>query len=186
MSVTGPNQPHHQIAARATKASTKNTGVLTSFMAMPPSVPAGCLSRDAPKLLSGNPTLGHTWWPGGGCGRSMSRPRVVGAEVPEMALQVAAGVTAAAVGLVLDIDHDLGSRRLGPGVVSVGVRDDNVRALRFRAADLRRLLHQVAELVLTDGAQHHNAVAERQLGVDDHLIAIARHNQVLLEAERAA
>jgi hypothetical protein len=53
-------------------------------------------------------------------------PGVVRAEIPDMALHIAARVAAAAVALVLDLDDDLGAGGFGPRVVRVGVRDDYV------------------------------------------------------------
>src|SRR3546814_17995337 len=66
----------------------------------------------------------------------MRLPRVVAAEPPQVAFDVAAGVAASAVVLVGDVPDDGGAGGLRPRVVRVGVGADHAGALRFAHADL--------------------------------------------------
>src|SRR3546814_14942617 len=66
----------------------------------------------------------------------MRLPRVVAAEPPQVAFDVAAGVAASAVVLVGDVHDDGGAGGLRPRVVRVGVGDAHAGALRFAHADL--------------------------------------------------
>ena len=50
--------------------------------------------------------------------------------------EVATTKTASAVISVLDIRHDLGTGGLRPRINRIGVRDDDIRALRLGSADL--------------------------------------------------
>ena len=122
--------------------------------------------------------------PLGASGRRCFRPGIVAAERPQMPLGIAAGVVAAAIGLVDDIDHDLGPCRLGAGVMRVdfGRHDIDRAAL---AADFVRLAHQPAELGFLHRAQHDHAAPERELRMVDRA-ALAWHDQVTLEPESAA
>ena len=63
-------------------------------------------------------------------------PRIVGGEIPQMALDVATTKTVSAVISVLDIRHDLGTDGLRQNINRIGVRDDDIRALRLGSADL--------------------------------------------------
>jgi len=56
--------------------------------------------------------------------------------IPQMVLEVATTKTASAVISVLDIHHDLGTGGLRPHINRIGVRDDDIRALRLGSADL--------------------------------------------------
>ena len=62
-----------------------------------------------------------------------------------MSFEIATGISATAGGLDLDVQHDLGARRLGAGVVRIRVVHEQIADLRFDAADLVGLYHQVAE-----------------------------------------
>ena len=64
-----------------------------------------------------------------------------------MAFEVARRVIPAAIVLRLDVDHDLGAGRLGPGVMRVDVIDHHIDALRDRLA-LRRRCDQTSVLGL--------------------------------------
>lgn len=85
---------------------------------------------------------------GGGAAifRSGGRPRVVGADAPEVAFEVAAGEGAAAVVHVADVEDHLGTGGFGGGVDGVGVVDDEVDALGLAEADLVGLDHELAGL----------------------------------------
>ena len=98
-------------------------------------------------------------------GRSLDVPWIVGAEIPHVSFEIATGISATAGGLDLDVQHDLGARRLGAGVVRFRVVHEQIADLRFDAADLVGLYHQVAERGLLDRSHHHHAGAERELGV---------------------
>ncbi len=105
-----------------------------------------------------------------------------------MPFRIPAAIVAAAVLLVGDLEQNLGACPLRLGVMRIGVGDDNVAALRLRAADLVRLAHVSAErAVPVGGTQHDHAVAvgQRQLRMD-HAIVLAAGHQVLAEAESAA
>src|SRR5215831_20348297 len=54
--------------------------------------------------------------------------------IPQMVLEVATTKTASAVISVLDIHHDLGTGGLRPHINRIGVRDDDIRALRLGSA----------------------------------------------------
>ena len=66
----------------------------------------------------------------------MCFPWIVGGEIPQMVLELATTKTASAVISVLDIHHDLGTGGLRPDINGIGVRDDDIRALRLDSADL--------------------------------------------------
>src|SRR3546814_11176451 len=91
----------------------------------------------------------------------MRLPRVVAAEPPQVAFDVAAGVAASAVVLVGDV-HDVGGAGgLRPRVVRVGVGVDHPGALRFGHAapvGLRDLPSSLAGLA--GPAAHAPAVAD--------------------------
>jgi hypothetical protein len=59
-----------------------------------------------------------------------------------MAFEVAAGVVAAAIVLRLEIEHDLRSRRLGAGVMTIDIGDDHISPLRVDARGGRRWLDE--------------------------------------------
>ena len=59
-----------------------------------------------------------------------------------MAFEVAAGVVAAALVLRLEIEHDLRSRRLGAGVMTIDIGDDHISPLRVDARGGRRWLDE--------------------------------------------
>ena len=74
-------------------------------------------------------------------------PGIVGSEVPDVTLRIAARVGAPPVGLVLEGHHDLRAGRDRAGVVLVRVLDDDVGALRDEPALLaRRLLSRSKSL----------------------------------------
>lgn len=73
-------------------------------------------------------------------------PRVVCAEVPQMAFQISAAKSPAPVVLVLNDEDNLGTRAFRTRIDGVSVRDDDVRALSFGTTDFVRLFHQPAEL----------------------------------------
>jgi hypothetical protein len=112
-------------------------------------------------------------------------PRVVGADAPEVAFEVATGEGAAAVVHLADVEDHLGSGGFGGGVDGVGVFDDEVRAFGLAEADLVGLGHELAEVAaIVDGAEHDHAVSEGELGVGDGVVG-AEMDCVLLEAEGA-
>src|SRR5690606_40180678 len=115
----------------------------------------------------------------------MALPRVVAAEPPQVALDVAAGVAATAVVLVGDVHDDGGAGGLRPRVMCVGVGNDHAGALGLAHADLFGLGDLPAPFAGVVGrAEHDHAVAEDQLRVV-HDVAIGVHG-LLLEAEGAA
>ena len=61
----------------------------------------------------------------------MCFPWIVGGEIPQMVLELATTKTASAVISVLDIHHDLGTGGLRLHINSIGVPDDDIRALRL-------------------------------------------------------
>src|SRR6185503_6345004 len=117
--------------------------------------------------------------------QSCSVPRIVGAEVPDVAPRIAAGIAATAVVLVLERHDHRGAGFDGAGMVGVHVVHDDVGAGRDGAAYAGRWLLKPAELVVARRAQHDHAVAEDELGVSDRA-AVTRHDEMLLEAEGVA
>ena len=77
----------------------------------------------------------------GFAGRAL--PGIVGAEIPDMPFRIAARVAAAA--LLLDVEHDLGARRLGPLAVRRRILDEQVADLGLGPARVGRLRHQPVE-----------------------------------------
>jgi hypothetical protein len=114
-------------------------------------------------------------------------PRVVGADAPRVAFEVAAAEVAAAVVHVSDVDDHLGSCGLCGGVDGVGVGDDEVGALSFAAADLVGLDHVFAGFAaVVDGAKHDHAAAEGELGMHDCLVVGAEVDGLFFESEGGA
>src|SRR6185312_5169464 len=116
---------------------------------------------------------------------SLSPPRIVAAERPQVAFRVAAAVAGAAVVLLLAVVHDQRAGGLGLFVVGPAVGDDHIGALGFAAADLVGLGDAPAERVVAHAAQHQHAVAVHELGVR-HAAGIVVVNRMFLEAEGAA
>ena len=132
-------------------------------------------------VVSDPARLGAPAWDGGSAGR----PGVVRPEGPDVALETAARIVAASVVLIARRQHHLGTgggapsrsghrhlrqRRTAPGLPCRHARRVSPRAHRSRP-------------MLAGEAQHDHAVAECELGVGDS-VTLARHDQVLLEAER--
>ena len=82
-----------------------------------------------------------------------------------MAFEVVRRVIAAVVVLRLDVDHDLGASRLGPGVMRIDVIDHPIDALRDGPTFLW-CCNQTSILRL-DIAKHVHAVAKRELCMSD-------------------
>src|SRR5215510_4991794 len=102
-----------------------------------------------------------------------------------MAFEVAAGETAPAVILILNVEYDLCACRLGLPVDDVGVRDDHVSGLCFSAADLAGLLHKSPERRIGHRCEHDHSISEAELGVGDRAILVGR-DELLFKAEDAA
>jgi hypothetical protein len=66
------------------------------------------------------------------------RPGIVGAEIPQMPLEIAARVEAAPVILIGNLHDDLGPGSFRPRVMRIGVVDDHVGALGPGPAHLLR------------------------------------------------
>src|SRR4051812_20009362 len=107
---------------------------------------------------------------------SLGRVRVVRAERPGVALEVAGAVLTAAVVLVGEAADDLRARRLRPVVMRVWVVDHDVERDRAPGRVDRRL-------ALAALAQHHDPGTQPKLGVLDRpgVVAVDR---LLLESER--
>ena len=113
-------------------------------------------------------------------------PGVVGADVPEVAFEVAAGEGAAAVVHVADVEDHLGAGSFGGGVDGVGVAHDEVDAFGLAEADLVGLDHELAVFAsVVNGTEHDHAVAEGELGVHDGGVVGAEVDGLLFEAEGA-
>jgi hypothetical protein len=111
-------------------------------------------------------------------------PRVVGADAPEVAFEVAAGEGAAAVVHVADVEDHFGSGGFGGSVDGIGIGDDEVDALGFAEADLVGLDHEIGGFAaVVDGAEHDHAVAEGELGVHDGGLVEAEVDGLLFETE---
>src|SRR5262249_20229269 len=80
-----------------------------------------------------------------------------------MALWIAAAESAAAVVLVLDVDHNFESGRLGSNITSMSIRDDEVGLLGFFPTDICWLAVIPAVFVIRDRAKHNHSVAEAEL-----------------------
>ena len=115
--------------------------------------------------------------------RRSAHPRIVSAEGPDMAFEVAAGIVAPAIILRLELEHDLGAFRLGARVMAIDVGDDHIVALRDGLSFEGRR-DQMAILGL-DVAKHDHAVAENELGMGD-AVALAWHHHLLRETESLA
>ncbi|MDX6460966.1 MAG: hypothetical protein QOE55_4663 [Acidobacteriaceae bacterium] len=63
--------------------------------------------------------------------------------MPDMPLGIAARECLAATAFLFEIDHHLGTGNLGAGINRIYVRDDKIRSLCLRSADLIRLLQQI-------------------------------------------
>src|SRR6185437_6718227 len=127
-----------------------------------------------------------TTWPAqAGLSLLFDLPRIVTAEIPQMALRIAAAVAGAAVVLfrIFVDDHRAGGQ--GLFVMRLAVRHDHAGTLRFAAADLVGLRDMFSEIVVAYAAQHDHAVAVDQLRVLD-FVAIVFVDGVPGEAERLA
>jgi PadR family transcriptional regulator PadR len=128
---------------------------------------------------------------GGGLGLGLGLgPGVVGADVPEVAFEVAAGEGAATVVHVADVEDHLGGGGFGGGVDGVGVVDDEVDAFGLAETDLVRLNHEpavfaTAGALFGNGAEHDHAVAEGELRVQDGGVVGAEVDGLFFEAEGA-
>ena len=113
-------------------------------------------------------------------------PRVVGADVPEVAFEVAAGEGAAAVVHVAMSSDDGRAGGFGGGVDGIGVGDDEVEAFGLAQIDLVGLNDVLAVFAaVIDGAEHDHAVAEGELGVGDGVVVGSDVDGIFLEAEGA-
>jgi hypothetical protein len=114
-------------------------------------------------------------------------PRVVGADAPDVAFEVAAGESAATVVHIADVEDHFGTGGFGSVVDGIGVVDDEVCAFGLAAADLVGLDHELAGLAaVVDGAQHDHAIAEGELGVLDGFVVGGDEYCLFFEAEGAA
>ena len=104
------------------------------------------------RSAEGSADFFHAWRR---CTLSPALPGVVSAEVPQVAFQVEAAETPAAVILVLDFDGNLGSGSLRAGVNRIGIGHDHIRRLSL-AADFIGLRHQAAKFgfVFLNRSQH--------------------------------
>src|SRR6185312_9063361 len=110
-------------------------------------------------------------------------PGVVIAEVPKMALGIAARKVAA-VALLSDRANYVGARRLRLRMGRVDIADDDVGALGG-AAERRRRRLQLAEIIFARRAEHDHAVAEGEFGVGDAAAAVV-DDHAAFESERLA
>src|SRR5271163_5320882 len=97
---------------------------------------------------------------------NLAVPGIVSTETPDVAFEVAATVSAAAVVLVLGVEEDHGACGFGARIVSVGVCNNDVSPLRVRAADFVGEPHQAAVLIIgmnLSRAEHDHGVAEGEL-----------------------
>ena len=67
-------------------------------------------------------------------------PRIVGSDVPDVTLRIAARKTFASVALVFQIEHYLGAGGFGSRINGIAIRNDEIGTLRFLAFQLIRLL----------------------------------------------
>jgi hypothetical protein len=89
----------------------------------------------------------------------------MGSERPHAAFRIAAGIAVSTMIAVADVEYDLCAGSFGFGAMGVDVRHHEKASLRFRAADLVRLLEELVECRIADTAHHHRARAETQKGV---------------------
>src|SRR5262245_13290044 len=68
-------------------------------------------------------------------------PWIIGADIPEMPLEVTTSEAPTTVIFILDLQDYFGAGSLRPLINQIGVRDDQISALRLSAVDLVRLLH---------------------------------------------
>jgi hypothetical protein len=91
----------------------------------------------------------------------------------------------ATVIILLDIENDRGARGFGCGAVRYGIVDDDVAALRLRAADLVGLFHKPVELGAANGPKHDHGVGKGQHGIKNGAV-FAPDDMVLLKAKGPA
>src|SRR5215469_1729880 len=115
----------------------------------------------------------------------VSRPRIVAAEAPDVPFQVAAGVTSAAVVLVLDVSEHGRAGSLRPRIVRVTIGNNHIRTLRLAPADVLWMLYEFPKHTDADRRQHDHSIAERQLRVCDPAVSV-RDGQMALEPEGLA
>ena len=113
------------------------------------------------------------------------RPRIVGAEIPQMPLRITARVEAAPVILIGNLHGDLGPGGVRPRVMRIGIVHDHVGALGPGPAHLLRRLDPLAKFVGARRAEHNHAVAKGELGVRDGPV-LAGYDKVLFESEGLA
>src|SRR5262249_42019887 len=94
------------------------------------------------------------------------RPGIVGAEGPDVPFRILAGVVAPTIAFAPRLPHDFSAGRLGPRPERIGV--DNITVASHGAPAGRARPHeQLAVFGLLRRAEHHHAVAERELGMGD-------------------
>jgi hypothetical protein len=68
--------------------------------------------------------------------------------------------------------------------MGIGIWDNDIGTLRANAPYLFGCSLKLAKIVVSDGAEHHHAIPESELGVDDR-VTFTRHEQMLLEPKSA-
>src|SRR5258706_15012320 len=80
-------------------------------------------------------------------------PRIVGAEVPDVALEVAARIPATAGVFTLKRNENRRAGGLRPGIVGIDLPYDHASALGLCRADLLQMNHEGSQLGRLDGAE---------------------------------
>ncbi len=125
-----------------------------------------------------------------GCGLGLPilldrAPRIERPEAPDVAFEVAAGVSLAAPVAGVDVEDEFGAGFQGPRLVCERIRHEHITGLGFAVVRLRRLHHVRVEGRAADRAQHDHAVAAGELGVADGAVRIL-DQAVLFETEGTA
>lgn len=116
---------------------------------------------------------------------SLLVPRIVVAEVPEVAFQVSAGIAGAPVLLFFVGKNDLGPGRDRLVVMPPRVFHDYVTGLRFPPADFRRMGKVGPKCALSHGRNHDHPHPVRELRMIDQPI-MPRKNRLLPKSKRLA
>ncbi len=103
-------------------------------------------------------------------------PGIVGADISDVPLRIAAGEERATVFRVLQRHHDLRTRGNGTFVYGAGIVNYYASALCIRTVRPRRL-HKLTIVVVARTAQHDHAIAEDQLGARPSTLFVVQHRR---------
>ena len=99
-----------------------------------------------------------------------------------MAFGIARSIGTVAGLFAAELEHDVGASASRVLEMAFDVIDGDVNALRAGPTDFVRLLQQTVQVRLTNGAEHDDAAAIRQLGIGNRAVRVG-DNIALLETE---